>query len=129
SPTTPTTPTIPTIYLLQDVWLHYVWSHKVSSLLRNEDVIRAVVDPPANTTTILYDSFVVPTLTRHEKDIDKALGVAQEQATNKGIELSKEGIAKLYQIAAEGLLKTGLYTPETSTSQAPLNSKEKNQES
>ncbi|CAG8748227.1 1626_t:CDS:2, partial [Racocetra fulgida] len=51
--------------------------------------------------TILYDSFVVPTLTRHEKAIDKALGVAQEQATNKGIELSKEGIAKLYQIAAE----------------------------
>ncbi|CAG8643749.1 5331_t:CDS:2 [Cetraspora pellucida] len=102
----------------------------VAFLLRDEVDVRAVVDPPANTTTILYDSFVVPTLTRHEKDIDTALGMAQEQATNRGAELSKQGLTKLYQLASEGLLKTGLYnTSDTSTSQAPHNSKENNQES
>ncbi|CAG8507836.1 5079_t:CDS:2, partial [Cetraspora pellucida] len=88
--------------------------------------VRAVVDSPANTTTIFYDSFVVPTLTRHEKDIDTALEMAQEQATNKGAELSKQGLAKLYQLA----LKTVLYnTSDTSTSQAPNHSKEDYQES
>ncbi|CAG8503682.1 17010_t:CDS:2 [Dentiscutata erythropus] len=86
---------------------NFIFWH-VPFLLRNKNDIRAMVDPSANTTTRIYDSYVVPIFTRHEKDIDKVLGMAQEQATNRGAELTKQGLElsiqglnKLY----EGLLK------------------------
>ncbi|CAG8507497.1 8638_t:CDS:2 [Scutellospora calospora] len=94
----------------------------VAILLRNKDDIHTVVDPSTNSAAILYESFVVPTLTRHEKEIDTALGMAHEQATNKGAELGKQGLSKLYQAAVEGLVKTGFYTSDTSTNQPSPNS-------
>ncbi|KAF0488450.1 receptor expression enhancing protein 3 [Gigaspora margarita] len=68
--------------------------------------------PQTQGATRIYDSYVVPILTRYEKEIDKKLGMAQEQVTNQGpelvkqgLELSKQGLAKLYEVAAEGILK------------------------
>ncbi|CAG8692152.1 21998_t:CDS:2, partial [Gigaspora rosea] len=90
---------------------NFIFWH-VAFLLRNKNDICDMADPSANTTKRIYDSYVVPTLTRYEKEIDKKLGMAQEQVTNQGselvkqgLELSKQGLAKLYEVAAEGILK------------------------
>ncbi|RIA90560.1 TB2/DP1, HVA22 family-domain-containing protein [Glomus cerebriforme] len=61
--------------------------------------------PQTRGATYIYDNFVVPTLTHHEKEIDSTLGIAREKATNTGAEWRKYGLATLQKLTADGLIK------------------------
>ncbi|CAG8576218.1 14236_t:CDS:2 [Funneliformis caledonium] len=61
--------------------------------------------PQTQGATYFYYTFVDPTLTRHEEDIDSTLGRAQQKAINKGAEWGKYGFVALKNVAADGLVK------------------------
>ena len=61
--------------------------------------------PQTQGATYLYNTFVDPTLTRHEKEIDSTLGMAQEKATNTGAEWGRYGLATLQELVADGIIK------------------------
>jgi len=61
--------------------------------------------PQTQGATYLYNTFVDPTLTRHEKEIDSTLGMAHEKAINTSVEWGKYGFVTLKKLAADGLVK------------------------
>nr|CAG8455199.1 8608_t:CDS:2 [Entrophospora candida] len=64
-----------------------------------------LIFPRSEGATFLYNKFVDPTLTNHEQEIDSAIGLAQKEATNKSIELSRQGLSTLQKIAYDALIK------------------------
>ncbi|CAJ0828114.1 13884_t:CDS:2 [Entrophospora sp. SA101] len=64
-----------------------------------------LIYPHSEGAAFLYNKFVNPTLTNHEQEIDSAIGLAQKEATNKSIELSRQGLNTLQQIAYDALIK------------------------
>ena len=61
--------------------------------------------PQTQGAAYLYNRYVEPTLTRHEKEIESTFGRAQEKALNTGAKWGKYGLASLQQLAADSLIK------------------------
>ncbi|CAG8546463.1 12440_t:CDS:2 [Acaulospora morrowiae] len=89
-------------------WLPFYYEFKmlfILWLIMPQTQARNLIMFYENGATRLYRSLVDPTLTRHEQDIDMALGNAQERATNKGAEWGRKGLATLQRAAVDGLMK------------------------
>ena len=61
--------------------------------------------PQTQGAAYLYNNYVEPTLTRHEKEIESTYGKVQEKALNTGAKWGKYGLASLQKFAADSLIK------------------------
>lgn len=66
--------------------------------------------PQTRGAAYLYDNYIDPTLTFHQKEIDSTLGMAQEKATSTGVEWGRHGLATLQELVSNGLTKVYIQT-------------------
>ncbi|CAG8632665.1 1547_t:CDS:2 [Rhizophagus irregularis] len=57
--------------------------------------------PQTRGAAYLYDNYIDPTLTFHQKEIDSTLGMAQEKATSTGVEWGRHGLATLQELGQQ----------------------------